>query len=904
MKKKSILGVALTLMLLGSLVAAAAPVSAGTLSWTAETIPSESDQVLEECDVVDIAVTEDGDVIYAAGGQEGGALIYKSLDGGSTWSVIDTETGDDVDLIAAAPDDSDYIAFADTAEDIVWVSTNGGTTWGSLGTPQESGDAAVSVIKDIAFSTEKSGNHFIAVAGEESGPKANVWYYEVGAAAPSWVETNSLDGFEAASTGNCTAAAVAFSPNFSGDQIMLAITEEDDGSTGNDHVYLEIFSFNSDMWNDDAGFDGYAVTIIEDDGITDLTQAWLSLDPEYLGADDAMRLAFQGVTLAGNTDAVANNGIYRTDDTVAKALKEGSTIEIHSVAFDGTYLVAGRHDSNTVYYSDDPTATTPTISTTRSLKRPGGDDEVVLAWAGDNVVAGTSGDESAFAVSEDYGKTFNDISLIDTSLSNLRDVAVAPDGETVYLATDDGSDLSLWRMASDWKRVLSVQDKTDFIVRLATDDSDVVYVADKGTKTIYYSADGGLERWQTRTSTYNIQDLAVESEGDVSYVLTDDGEVSKSSNGGFTWDSAKSTKLDDGYMIVSLGTDLLLVGSGGSGGSYVSFSTDGGDSWTKIAKAISTSDNVSAIASGLEDGDFIYAGTFESDGDIKRWEIGESSSWDTIYDDTDSYKVTGIALQDGILYALGTTGSNSVLYRTLGPTWDPSVYWDEVTSSSVDFGATPQSLRTSAGSVKLWGINIDDDELLSFKDTLATAAPTLVAPAQDYLVKVNPITGRAVQVTFIWERPSDNVEGYDLWIAFDDGFDEVVKKVTVEDDGSPVSVVVGPYADETLEWDFDTVFFWKVRAKSGYPVKGPWSETRRFSIEEAAVQPPVQVEIPPTPEIVVEVPPPTEVNIPPTPEPPEAPAPITPAFIWALVIIGAVLIIALIVLIVRTRRVA
>ena len=211
MKKKSILGVALTLMLLGSLVAAAAPVSAGTLSWTAETIPSASNQVLEACNVSDIAVTEDGDVIYAGSGT--GALIYKSTDTGSSWSVIDTESGDDVDLIAVAPDDSDIIVFADTGDDVVWVSTNGGTTWDQLPTVQETGGgAAVQVIKDIAISPEKSGSHYIAVAGHESGPKANIWYYEVGASVAAWTETNDKTGFEAANTANCTAAAVAFRP--------------------------------------------------------------------------------------------------------------------------------------------------------------------------------------------------------------------------------------------------------------------------------------------------------------------------------------------------------------------------------------------------------------------------------------------------------------------------------------------------------------------------------------------------------------------------------------------------------------------------------------------------------------------------------------------------------------------
>ena len=254
---------------------------------------------------------------------------------------------------------------------------------------------------------------------------------------------------------------------------------------------------------------------------------------------------------------------------------------------------------------------------------------MVVAWAGSKVVAGTSGNESAFAVSTNNGKSFSDISLIDTTLTNVTDVAVSPDGSVVYLVSDDGADLSVWRYASSWKRILAVPSKTTFIVRLAPDDSDVVYVAERSGTTIYYSGDGGTERWQTRTSRYTIQDLAVETTGDVAYVIqSGNGKISKSSNSGFTWGTEKSTKLNGGYMITSLGEDLLIAGSDDG---YVSYSTDGGDSWTKISKQLgSTSANVSVTASGLADGDYIYAGLGTGQKDIYRWQLGTSSSWSSI----------------------------------------------------------------------------------------------------------------------------------------------------------------------------------------------------------------------------------------------------------------------------------
>ena len=61
----------------------------------------------------------------------------------------------------------------------------------------------------------------------------------------------------------------------------------------------------------------------------------------------------------------------------------------------------------------------------------------------------------------------------------------------------------------------------------------------------------------------------------MAYILIDDGEVSKSSNSGFTWGTSKDTGLDDGYSIRSLDEDLVIVGSQDG---HVSYSSDGGSS--------------------------------------------------------------------------------------------------------------------------------------------------------------------------------------------------------------------------------------------------------------------------------------------------------------------------------------
>ena len=858
--------------------------------------------------------------------------IYKSTNAGETWSGLTNPDDSSVGLVAVAPDDEDLVAIV--ASPRVYVSTNGGSSWGALTAPSSSWD----VINDIAISPESAGNHFIALAA--TGDGAEVWHYEVGAVGAAWKLTSDTMGdFGDEFKSGDTAGAVAFSPNFASDQVMVAVTAKKYvGSTELANVLFQIFSFNKKRWNDDSGISNdYPVNLIDSDdagdetdaGLDALQSASISLAQDYLGSDDAMRLAFVGLSVSVTGTSGDTSSIQRLDDVDAKVLKEG--VQVHSIAFDGTNLVAGRYDgdSATVYRSADPLASSPSVKGSDSLKSPGGVDKVVVAWAGEDVVAGTSGDESAFAVSRDNGKSFNDVSLIDTAIFTLEDVAVSADGSKVYLATDDADgSFSLWRQASSWERVLSLQDvgESSFIVRLAPDDPDVVYVAEEGGSTLYYTTTGGSEKWFSRVCRYTIQDLAVESNS-VAYVGCEGARVSKTRNSGFTWGSSESTSLAGGDVatVTSLGEDLLIVGSTKG---YVSYSTNGNSSWTKISK-VTGSGAAQVTASGLDDGDFIYASTNKAEVEkaIYRWEIGESTSWDKIREEATTtpqkyVPVYGIALQDGALYVLAT----NELYLTLDPTASTVSWSTKAADDGVEFTATPSALRVStASSTKLWAIDTVGADLYSYIDTLALATPALVAPAHGAEIAINPVSGSSYDVSFTWERPS-KATAYQLQIALDYDFNEIVEDIDKDESGdaiiastkSTVAYIVGPGGKTDLEYMPETTYYWKVRASE--PIYSPWSAIRMFTIGALPeIQPPVQIVIPPAPpapqlvlpptpapvqapDIIFETPPPPpDIIIPPAPAPP---APITPAFIWAIVIIGAILVIAVVVLIVRTRRVA
>jgi hypothetical protein len=112
--------------------------------------------------------------------------------------------------------------------------------------------------------------------------------------------------------------------------------------------------------------------------------------------------------------------------------------------------------------------------------------------------------------------------------------------------------------------------------------------------------------------------------------------------------------------------------------------------------------------------------------------------------------------------------------------------------------------------------------------------------------------------------------------------------------------VAGAQLPLTVTLEDGKTYFWRVKALT--PVEGDWSSIANFTVAL-----PVETTEPPPPVTVTNAPPIT-VTIPPAPPatsivvPPPEEKVINPAYIWVIIIIGAVLVIAVIVLIVRTRR--
>jgi hypothetical protein len=872
-KISKILGISVTVAILASMLTVAIPVSAGTLEWGAETgTPSDattSNGVVAGSDVTKIAV--EGSSIYAIASLATNGIILKSTNGGTTWSRLDAAIGAQTTAnlttpmqIAVAPGDANTVLVAGTnnvtAGMLFLLSTDGGTTF----SPLSGSTAPFTTINSLSMSPLSAGTRFFAVGGIAtgiSGAVADIQYSpvisggfaawtsvahaEVSADSGTWATTNN-----GATLGTASVLAIAFSPNFGGDKVLTAVTTSTTNSTN-----LELLSFASKKINAAAGFVGYPAAVL---GATS-TKAAISLAPTYLGADDTLRTAFIGLSTGVNT-----GGFFRMDNVTKRDLTPAPA-DIASIAFNGTDLVVGADASNNVYYSANPLAAlaSVTISNTTTFQRPGGTVTTMtqVAWAGANAVAGTSGASSSFAVSKDKGATFNDVSVFDVKITNMSDLAVSRDGNTVFVASNEGGNTSVWRKTTAFERVLTLPTALNLIIRLdVSGNATNVYVLQTGSTNLWYSNDMGEKSWVARSSLLNpAVDLAVES-AQVIYYVTGGGRVAKSSNAGFTFDAEIATGLTTGATITSVRTNQLLVG--GSDGT-VAWSTDGNAAATTwVAKTAASmpisgwsAANVVLTADNLTNG-FIYAGVHTAGTNIIRWQVGTSTSWSDIIAGTFPQAVEGIGLVDGVLYAVGSdppaTTNISSLGRILKPSTagstSPTGDWSIVLQSPHVHNVGPQTFKVSTGH-KIWEVNNSTtDAIHSFTDTTYASSPAQSAPADLAVPSTNPVTGRAQDIAFTWARLGVSspvavgaTNGYKLEIALDSAFSQIIFTGDNTTAGGlantlndPVVIIVGPDQPAPRNYPFapGTTYYWRVKAV--FPLESLVSPTRTFSFASLA----------------------------------------------------------------------
>lgn len=813
-KISKILGVGLVVAVLASLLVAVAPASAGTLAWSSESITMPIDA---SADILDVAVAGNGTTVYAIGTglTASNALVAKSTNGGTSWTAVTAPAGiTAVTSIALAPDvaDGSWVAIVVNGP-AVYISADGGTTWAAA--PAVTGATA---LNDIDISKVVGTGRTIAVAGTDGVGK--LWTLEIGGLfGGSWVDTRTGTGWNSGNfTADVNAYAVAVSPNYIGDRTIALVTGNTTGG-----VRIQLANTNAQAWNMSV-YLNWAQGVTLSSTVAGVTKAAMVVAPTYLGSDPNSRIAY--VAVSGS-----NGGLYRAVDTTATAL---SAVPMNSVAVNtaGDKLVAGAAATNAVYRLASPaTGSSLAVGVSGAYKSPGYAGPVSVGYAGTSVVAGTRGTEAAFAVSADDGKNFNDVSLINSTFAPV-DFVVSADGSKVYVVSTNGGVVSLWKKTAAWTRIYCQANASpDFVVRIAPENSDVVYLAEKGTSSnsnVYYSNDGGTTTWLPRYSPVSIVDIDVESAA-VVWATGADGatnQVSKSTDSGFTWDLTTAAKVlaFTPNMIDVIGANSVIVG-GTAGG--IAYTADGGTTWVTTVTAGTGA--VQVTADKLTTGGVIYAASGTS---VYRYTIGTSVASAPIKTGMVA-NATGIALGGTTLYVTTANTSDSYLYRSLTPA-AAVPGWNTVgaTANALQFVNTTRALFVSVGSdknPKLWALNLPTSKSLqSFTDTLTLAGPALTGPANGTVIQINSANGQAVDVAFQWNAVT-GATLYDMDISLDSAFTQIILPTT----SATNLKVIGPNATGTI-FQPDITYYWRVRVDPAGPMDSPYSATGNFKVGSLA----------------------------------------------------------------------
>jgi len=295
-------------------------------------------------------------------------------------------------------------------------------------------------------------------------------------------------------------------------------------------------------------------------------------------------------------------------------------------------------------------------------------------------------------------------------------------------------------------------------------------------------------------------------------------------------------------------------------------------------------------------------------------------------------------VDESSLYGLEDTLSGKVTGVTVSIIGENSakVSWSAMTGAELyEIMYDSTSVFTDEDETSITLSDLDDDEEYTVQVRVATDEDfqsrwstgveftTLQAIAQpENLVPSQGMQNAPLLPSFVWTEISNAVE-YEFQLSTDPAFGTLLVDETLE---------ITAYTLQT-ELAYDTNHYWRVRAVSDTGTKSTWCFSNFHTRTEAI--PPVTVEPPPTPNItlpapqvtvippdvnitlpapqVTVVPPDITVDVPdvvtvtqqaqPTLVLPEADDPGTPVYIWVIVGIGAILTIAVIVLIIRTRRV-
>jgi len=817
MAKATAVALGLLLLILSSLTTPAAA-SPEPLKWSPVNVPADGEKgdwgLAWGSDVNHLAAAGDGTLYACVRGLD--YSLYSSDDGGYAWQAV-AEVTDDIVAIAIAPDDS-TIYYATTSR--VYQSTDGAESFSPLPEgPGGAGDNNIEITSlDVARDFTEPESNIIAVGTRDKDPGQFGGVYLLGPENPlAWSDT---------SVGSYDVYAVAFSPHHLDDgQLVAVVTDEVDT--------LVTSRIVDQGWGESIG----DARLNRDNSGTHLpvsvaSPAAIVFPDDYNGDSLARGSLFIGIDAGGNGDVYRINWVTAPGKSLAIDLDIGSAEYIDNVDVtgllasgqaDSAHLIAGAAASTDIYLSTDGGQ-----NWEMSTKPPTGEGQTNLLMADGLTYAATSGDESALSISRD-GFIWNQISLIDTIIEDMVDLAPSPDYSLFMLTFYTAGEHSLWRSLDDgdgWQRVYSsALADVDEIDRVAlsphyTEDNPVVFLSgsSRGQAAVWKSADNG-QSFKRKTSRFPIDCWAVTSD-DSLFIGSYDGSrgrVYLTTNSGLSYSDGEavggqplnSIALSPGYEQ----DETILVGNKDG---WVYWSDDNGASFEPLPSDAALNPLSGAVTvafdPGYGDNSTVYAAGDTEGESIYRFIIGQSHRWEAIYSPAEGLLGQLIVSGEGTLYASNFKADGG-MERCLNPTYPLGPTFETVTKG-LDEGAKLVGLWLAEH--RLWSVDSANTRLMTYYDSL-TRPVSLNSPADKAPGVGTLVNDTARNISLDWAT-LEGADSYHWQLDYDTDFTTVPEGFEGDTKASSAQL---PALDP------GTTCYWRVRATE--PVLSPWSDKRSFT---------------------------------------------------------------------------
>ncbi len=840
-KKGYLLALRLILLLSLVLIFFGNPVVASPdeVRWSRVNIPTEGisgNWVLAGgSDVKYLTMAIDGSFYCYANPSGTSDTLYKSTDGGCSWSS-GGKVKDKIVDIAAAPDSAATIYYATSSH--IYKSTDAGNSFTSL--PPKPGGAGSNNIEITSIDVTKSGSNYLIAIGTrdtDSSQFGGVYLLDEKEPAFGWLDTN---------IGSYDVYAVAFSPNFAADQQLVAVATNETNTI----VTIKIPSAGWGKTLSDATIAG-----------SNIVGADIAFPDNYGASREGFILFVATDTGSDNGDVYIVYGVPAPGSPLVTDLNIGflygsSNVDVTTIAVSGNTraakLLAGAANSAQVYFSTDGG-----INWKRSSKPPTGGSKTYVLMAPDFVSSGkayaaTSGTESAFSFTLDGGIAWNQIGLIDTKVSNIIDLAPSRDyrqNNNLFMLTWGGKH-SLWRSLNGgtrWERIFtSALANVDNIDRVELSpnyfNSQVIFIAGSSNSNpaIWKSIDNGQTfslpqfAYDPDTSATTAIDTWVVVNDNTLFIGSYDGSnglVYGTTNSGLSYSagavagkqSLKSIALSPNYE-----KDKTILVGNTSGRVYRS--KDNGVSFEPLpmdATSPPLTGNITvAFDPQFSRNNTVYAASDTANKGIYRFIVGTSTTWESI----DSTLPSGsmitklVTSADGILYATNSKAGGG-MERCLVPTYSLGATFETVTAGLED--SVVLSGLWQCGN-QLWSIDTANKRLMTFGDSL-TLSVTLTSPPNQ-AAGVGIISNNTINnVSLDWQTLG-GVTSYKWQLDYDTDFSSVPTGFEGDTNASSVRLPALGSA---------TIYYWRVRATK--PMLSPWSAKWSFTTSLGSVVSAVQL---------------------------------------------------------------